>query len=126
MLENEKKDNNKNSNDSPKLITSIYKINDEIKTETELIKKIKYKLKSKNGIKCKNINKNGFKGLFFAYETEPSWMNWIGELLTEEKSKKTDSAYEKEDLNLDKNNNIKKNKTMKINIKKTLISKMMT
>lgn len=70
-----------------KINTSIYKIDDSIKTEHELLEKIKEKIKPKPSLQCIELNRYNFKGFLFSYKTSPDWINLIIDLLIDDFNK---------------------------------------
>lgn len=105
-----------------KINTSIYKIEDRIKTEQELLSKIKEKIKPKPSLQCIEIDKYNFKGFLFSYKTTPDWVNLIIDLLpnnsnknesNENTSENEDATSEEDDKNfeLTNSNNFNKNES---------------
>ena len=96
-----------------KINTSIYKIEDRIKTEQELLSKIKEKIKPKPSLQCIEIDKYNFKGFLFSYKTTPDWVNLIIDLLpnnsnknesNENTSENEDATIEEDDKNFELTN----------------------
>lgn len=88
-----------------KINTSIYKIDDSIKTEQELLSKIKEKIKPKNPLQCIEIDKYNFKGFLFCHKTKPDWVNLIIDLLPEDFNKNESEENTNENETNEENNN---------------------
>lgn len=89
-----------------KINTSIYKIEDRIKTEQELLSKIKEKIKPKPSLQCIEIDKYNFKGFLFSYKTTPDWVNLIIDLLPNNfnKNESNENTDENEDETKEEDN----------------------